>query len=81
VLASAPPSPRGRRSGWPSSSARERPGARAESDVDVGIIPVDAAVSLHDDLALASALSALTNTEVDVVRLDDAAGRRPRTRS
>jgi predicted nucleotidyltransferase len=47
--------------------------ARAGSDVDVGIIPVDAALSLHDELALASALSALSKTEVDIVRLDDTA--------
>ncbi len=44
--------------------------ARAGSDCDVGIIPVDPNLALHDELALASALSAAVSSEVDVVRLD-----------
>ncbi len=40
------------------------------SDVDVGVIPLDAALSLHDELKLASTLSAATGAEVDLVRLD-----------
>jgi len=44
--------------------------ARAESDVDVGIVPIDPALPLKDELALASALSAAAGAEVDVVRLD-----------
>jgi predicted nucleotidyltransferase len=44
--------------------------ARAGSDVDVGIIPADPALALHDELALAAALSAAVSAEVDLVRLD-----------
>jgi predicted nucleotidyltransferase len=47
-------------------------GARG-SDFDVGVIPVDESLSLHEELLLASALSGVTGTEVDVVRLDGAA--------
>lgn len=45
--------------------------AREGSDFDIGIIPVDPALSLHDELGLASALSEAVGAEVDVVRLDD----------
>ena len=45
--------------------------ARAASDFDVGIIPIDLQLSLHDELALASALSAAVSAEIDLVRLDD----------
>lgn len=40
------------------------------SDFDIGIVPVDPALSLHDELVLASELSAAVSAEVDVVRLD-----------
>jgi uncharacterized protein len=43
--------------------------ARADSDFDIGILPTFD-MTLGDELALASALSAVTGTEVDVVRLD-----------
>jgi len=45
---------------------------RPDSDLDVGIIPVDAAMTLRDELALASRFSSATGREVDVVRLDRA---------
>jgi predicted nucleotidyltransferase len=45
--------------------------AGSASDFDVGIIPSDPRLSLHDELALAAALSGAVSTEVDVVRLDD----------
>ena len=41
-----------------------------KSDVDVGIIPVNAALSSSDELAVASALSGAVGLEVDLVRLD-----------
>jgi predicted nucleotidyltransferase len=44
--------------------------SREGSDFDIGIVPVDAALSLHDELVLASELSAAVSAEVDVVRLD-----------
>jgi predicted nucleotidyltransferase len=44
--------------------------AGAGSDVDVGILPVDPAMTLAEELALASALSAASGAEVDLVRLD-----------
>ncbi len=53
---------------------------REGSDVDIGIVPVDSNLTLRDELLLASSLSAITGTEVDVVRLDGAAGGRGRTR-
>jgi predicted nucleotidyltransferase len=45
--------------------------ARTASDFDVAILPVDPALSLHDELALAASLSAAASAEVDLVRLDD----------
>lgn len=45
--------------------------ATAHSDVDVGIVPMDRQLALGEELALASALSAATGLEVDVVRLDE----------
>jgi predicted nucleotidyltransferase len=43
---------------------------RQDSDVDVGIIPVDPDLPLHDELCLASALSNAAGRDVDLVRLD-----------
>jgi predicted nucleotidyltransferase len=43
--------------------------AREGSDVDVGILPSHE-VPLAAELALASSISAITGTEVDIVRLD-----------
>lgn len=50
------------------SHARNR--ARPESDIDVGIIPVDPALPLADELALQSRLSRASRVEIDLVRLD-----------
>jgi predicted nucleotidyltransferase len=44
--------------------------ARPESDYDVGILPVDAALTLHEELTLAAKLSAAVDAEVDLARLD-----------
>ena len=44
--------------------------ARAGSDFDIAILPVDLELSLREELALAAALSDVTATEVDLVRLD-----------
>jgi predicted nucleotidyltransferase len=44
--------------------------ARVGSDYDIGVLPVDPDLSLHEELLLASALSAAVGAEVDVVRLD-----------
>lgn len=44
--------------------------ARENSDFDVGIIPIDPHLSLREELALASVLSAAVSAEVDLVRLD-----------
>lgn len=44
--------------------------AREGSDVDVGVLPVDPAMTLRDELALASELSGAVGAEVDLVRLD-----------
>jgi uncharacterized protein len=43
--------------------------AHAESDFDIGILPLGE-ITLHQELALASDLSQVTGTEVDIVRLD-----------
>lgn len=48
------------------ATGRSRPG----SDFDVGIVPVDPEMSLRDELALSSSLSAVTGAEVELVRLD-----------
>jgi predicted nucleotidyltransferase len=50
--------------------SRARGKARASSDVDIGIVPADPGLSLREELALASALSAALSVEVDLVRLD-----------
>jgi hypothetical protein len=50
--------------------SRARGDAREDSDFDLGIVPVDPALSLHDELALAAVLSEAVRGEVDVVRLD-----------
>jgi len=50
--------------------SRARGDARADSDFDLGIVPADPALSLHDELALAAALSEALRAEIDVVRLD-----------
>lgn len=47
--------------------------AVAGSDIDIGIVPANAQMSIGEELAFASALSAVTGTEVDLVRLDHAA--------
>lgn len=44
------------------------------SDVDVGIVPTDRPLMVAEELAFASALSAVTGTEVDLVRLDPRLG-------
>lgn len=50
--------------------SRARGDARASSDFDVAVLPVDRDLPLRDELALASTLSDITGTEVDVARLD-----------
>jgi len=40
------------------------------SDVDVGILPRDASRPLHEELALAAAISQAAGAEADLVRLD-----------
>jgi predicted nucleotidyltransferase len=40
------------------------------SDVDVGVLPLDRALSLHDELSFAATLSTAADAEVDLVRLD-----------
>ena len=45
---------------------------RHDSDVDVGIIPSDPALSLRDELALQARLTAACSREVELVRLDRA---------
>lgn len=44
--------------------------ARASSDVDIGILPMDPNLTLADELNLASDLSGAAGAEVDLVRLD-----------
>ena len=44
--------------------------ARPGSDFDIAILPLDLELSLGDELALATSLSAVTGSEVDLVRLD-----------
>jgi uncharacterized protein YutE (UPF0331/DUF86 family)/predicted nucleotidyltransferase len=43
---------------------------RPESDFDVGIVPFDVTLPLHEELALAERLSRAADAEVDLVRLD-----------
>jgi predicted nucleotidyltransferase len=50
--------------------SRAKGAAREGSDFDVGVLPIDPGVPLKHELALASALSGITGTEVDLVRLD-----------
>ncbi len=45
---------------------------RPDSDLDIGIVPVDADLTLGDELALATRLCRATGREVDLVRLDRA---------
>jgi predicted nucleotidyltransferase len=45
---------------------------RPESDLDVGVVPVDPEMTLRDELALATLLGRATGREVDIVRLDRA---------
>jgi len=52
--------------------SRARGSARARSDVDVGILPVDPQLRLTAELELAARLSGAVGVEVDVVRLDEA---------
>lgn len=44
--------------------------AGERSDFDIGIVPVDPNLTLHEELALAAQLSAAAGAEVDLVRLD-----------
>jgi predicted nucleotidyltransferase len=44
--------------------------ARADSDVDVAILPADSQLALADELALQARLSSAAAREVDLVRLD-----------
>ena len=44
--------------------------SRPESDFDIGILPMDPALSLAGELALGAALTAAVDREVDVVQLD-----------
>ena len=52
------------------SAARGR--LHSGSDLDVGIIPVNAELSLREELDLSAALTRATGREVDLVRLDQA---------
>jgi predicted nucleotidyltransferase len=52
------------------SFAKQR--ARADSDLDIAILPRDESLSLHAELDLAAQLSLATHREVDLVRLDRA---------
>jgi predicted nucleotidyltransferase len=52
------------------SFAKQR--ARADSDLDIAILPRDESLSLHAELDLAGQLSSKTGREVDLVRLDRA---------
>lgn len=45
---------------------------RADSDVDVAIVPVDPELALSDELALQARLSKAAERDVDLVRLDRA---------
>lgn len=44
--------------------------ARPESDFDVGVLPLDPGLTLHEELAFAAKLSEALEAEVDLVRLD-----------
>jgi uncharacterized protein len=46
--------------------------ARPESDIDIGILPVNADISLSDELDLQARLTRALGREVDLVRLDTA---------
>jgi predicted nucleotidyltransferase len=52
------------------SFAKQR--ARADSDLDIAILPRDESLSLRDELDLAAQLSLSAGREVDLVRLDRA---------
>src|SRR5689334_11483357 len=52
------------------SFAKQR--ARADSDLDIAILPRDDSLPLHAELDLAAQLSLRTRREVDLVRLDQA---------
>jgi predicted nucleotidyltransferase len=43
---------------------------KPDSDFDIGIVPADPTLTLHEELALAAALSGAVDAEVDLVRLD-----------
>ncbi len=45
---------------------------RADSDVDIGILPIDAGLPLHEEIKLQHRLEAACGRPVDVVRLDRA---------
>jgi predicted nucleotidyltransferase len=50
--------------------SRAKGKARPDSDVDIGVLPVDPAWSFSEEASLASALSAVARAEIDLVRLD-----------
>ena len=52
--------------------SRARGNARPDSDVDIGILPSDPALSLTQELALAGELERAVGAPVDLVRLDQA---------
>ena len=50
--------------------SRARGGARADSDVDLAILPVDPTLPLHEENVLIAALERATGAQVDLVRID-----------
>jgi predicted nucleotidyltransferase len=53
--------------------SRARGVARPDSDLDIAILPVDAALSLRDESLLVTNLERVTCAPIDLVRLDRAA--------
>jgi uncharacterized protein len=53
--------------------SRARGTARPDSDLDIAILPVDAALSLRDESLLAANLERAAGAPIDLVRLDHAA--------
>jgi predicted nucleotidyltransferase len=52
--------------------SRARGTARPDSDVDIAVLPVDPALSLHDEGRLTATLERAAGAPVDLVRLDHA---------
>ncbi len=50
--------------------SRARGDERADSDVDIGFVPIDAGMTLGDELALQARLERVAGRPVDLVRLD-----------